>query len=555
MDTLGNEDTMPTPLKADQIDALFAGWDAPGAPGGTLAVLRGGAVVHQRCFGLASLELRVKNGPETRFHIASITKTFVAAASALLVESGKLDLDEDVRGIVSELKVDKPVPIRRLLGMTSGLRDSWELMQLSGVGTDQARTIEDYLDIAFNQRHFSFPVGTRNVYTNINFILMALVVARRSGRPFATFLADEVLTPLGMTQTRLRDEPYDVAENLANSYLPQADGSWKKGVFSIGLGGAGGLISNLPDLVRWQGMFRAGGIGVAKIAKLMATPGKLADDRPTNYGLGLGIRKYRGLDLWTHGGGLPGFRSVFAYMPGVDFGVVLLSNRDDADTYRRFTEIADVALADEFTEPAPARLGVERMKQASVPGVNLASLDGRYVDRESGEVMTIKVKDAAIEADKNGHALMLRPVGGNRFLEKWSNVDTTAEIEVGPNKAPVIRMDFGGQACVFDPAPVYEPSAAALDACVGRYASDELATTFEVRREKSGLVLKLGPGFQRQALVALEPLGPDRFVGKTELWQGWWVVHAVRMIRENGRVVAMLVSSDRMKDVRLDRAD
>ena len=56
MDTLGNEDTMPTPLKADQIDALFAGWDAPGAPGGTLAVLRGGAVVHQRCFGLASLE-------------------------------------------------------------------------------------------------------------------------------------------------------------------------------------------------------------------------------------------------------------------------------------------------------------------------------------------------------------------------------------------------------------------------------------------------------------------------------------------------------------------
>lgn len=546
---------MPTPLKTDQIDALFAAWDAPGAPGGTLALLRGGQVVHQRCFGLASLELGVRNKPETRFHIASITKTFVAASSALLVERGKLDLDEDVRGIVPELKVDKPVPIRRLLGMTSGLRDSWELMQLSGVGTDQARSIDDFLDIAFNQRHFSFPVGTRNVYTNINFILMALVVERRSGRPFASFLADDVLKPLGMTQTRLRDEAGDVAENLANSYLPQADGSWKKGVFNIGLGGAGGLISNLPDLIRWQGMFRAGDIGGAKIARLMATPGKLADGRPTNYGLGLGVRTYRGLDLWCHGGGLPGFRSIFAFMPGVDFGVVLLSNRDDADTYRRFTEIADVALADEFTEPSPARLGAERMKQVSIPGVSLASLDGRYVDRESGEVMTLKVKDAAIEADKNGHALVLRPAGGNRFIETWSNVDTTAEIEAGSNKAPVIRMDFGGQRCVFDPAPVYEPNDASLDACVGRYASDELATTFEIRREKAGLVLKLGPGFQRQALVPLEPLAPDRFVGKTQLWQGWWVVHAVRMIRENGRVVAMLVSSDRMKDVRLDRAD
>ena len=544
---------MPTSLKIDQIDNLFAGWDAKGQPGGALAVLRGGEPVHQRCYGLASLELGVPISLKSRFHIASITKTFVGAASALLVERGKLDLDEDVRRILPEIGVDKPVPIRRLLGMTSGLRDAWELMQLSGVGTDQARTIEDYLDIAFNQRHFSWPPGERNVYTNINFIYMALVIERRSGRPFTQFLADELLKPLGMTATRMRDEPYDIAEDLTNSYLPQPDGSWIRGLFSIGLGGAGGLISSVPDLIKWQGMFRAGGIGNEKFIRHMATPGKLSSGRPTNYGLGLGVRKYRGLDLWTHGGGLPGFRSVFAYMPGVDFGVVLLSNRDDADTYRRFTEIADIALADEFPEPAPAKLGAERMKQVSIPGLALTQLDGRYIDRESGEVLTLKVREAGIEADKNGHALMLRPVGGNRFLENWSNVDTTAEIEAGPNKAPIVRMDFGGQVCVFDPCPVYEPSAAALDACVGTYASGELRTTFEITRRIEGLVLRLGPGFQRLALVPLEPLGPDRFVGRTQLWQGWWVVHAIRMVREGSRVAAMIVNTDRMKNVRLDR--
>ncbi len=544
---------MPTPLKTDAIDNLFAGWDTKGQPGGALAVLRGGEPVHQRCFGLASIELGVPISLTSRFHIASITKTFVAAASALLVERGKLDLDEDVRGILPEIKVDKPVPIRRILGMTSGFRDSWELMQLSGVGTDQARSIDDYLDIAFNQRHFSYPPGERNVYTNINFIYMASVIERRSGRPFSQFLAEDVLKPLGITQTRLRDEPTDVAEDLTTSYLPQADGGWKKGVFSIGLGGAGGLISSVPDLICWQNMFRAGGIGSEKFVRHMATPVRLADGRATNYGLGLSVRKYRGLDLWTHGGGLPGFRSVFAWMPGVDFGVVLLCNRDDADTYRRFTEIADIALADEFPEAAPAKLGAERMKQVAIPGLTLSQLDGRYIDRDSGEVLTLKVKEAGIEADKNGHALMLRPVGGNRFLENWSNVDTTAEIEAGPNKAPVIRMDFGGQACVFDPCPAYEPSAASLGACVGRYASDELRTTFEVTRGKAGLVLRLGPGFQRQAVVPLEPLGPDRFLGKTQLWQGWWVVHAIRMVREGGRVAAMIVNTDRMKNVRLDR--
>jgi CubicO group peptidase (beta-lactamase class C family) len=544
---------MAAKLDTDRIDALFAGWDAPNSPGGALAISRGGEVVHRRCFGLASLELGVPISLESRFHIASITKTFVGAASALLVERGKLGLDEDVRAIVPELKVDGPVPIRRLLGMTSGLRDAWELMQLSGVGTDQARTLADYFDIAFNQRHFSFRVGERNVYTNINFILMGLVIERRSGKPFAAFLADEVLGPLGMDATRLRDDADDVAENLASSYLPKPGGGWRKGLYMIGLGGAGGLISSVPDLVRWQGMFRAGGIGSIPIVKHMATPGKLADGRPTNYGLGLGIRKYRGLDLWTHGGGLPGFRSVFAYMPGVDFGVVLLCNRDDADTYRRFTEIADVALADEFPEPAPAVRGAERMKSVSIPGVSLERLDGRYVDRDTGEVLTIAVKESAIEADKHGHALVLRPAGGNRFVENWSNVDTVAEIEAGKDGAPVIRMDFGGQLCIFDPMPEFRPSAASLAACAGRYASDELATTFELRHEKDGLVLKLGPGFQRNALVPLEPVGPDRFVGTTMLWPGWRVMHAVRLVREKDKVVALLVSSDRMKDIRLDR--
>ncbi|MBM3545632.1 MAG: beta-lactamase family protein [Alphaproteobacteria bacterium] len=546
---------MPTPLRTDQIDNIFTHWNAAGQPGGALALVRGGEIVHSRCFGLASLELGVPVSLKSRFHIASITKTFVGASSALLAERGKLDLDGDVRKILPELKVDQPVPVRRLLGMTSGLRDSWELMQLSGVFTDQARSLDDYLDIAFNQRQFSWPVGTRNVYTNINFIFMALVIERVSGRPFMQFLTEDLLTPLGISAIRMRDEPYDVAEDLANSYLPQADGSWKRGVFSIGLGGAGGLISNAPDLVRWMGMFRAGGIGKEKFIHHMAAPGALSNGKPTNYGLGLSVRKYRGLDLWTHGGGLPGFRSVFAYMRGVDFGMVLLCNRDDADTYRRFTEVADIALADEFKEASPSALGKERMKAVSIPGVPLSRLEGRYIDRESGEILTLKVREGGIEADKHGHALMLRPVGANRFLENWSNIDTVMEVEAGTAGAPVIRMDFGGQTCAFDPAPVYEPSAAALDAVVGRYASQELGTTFEVKRGKDGLVLKLGPGFQRRGLVPLEPLGPDRFVGVTELWQSWRVVHAVRVIRDGTRVAGLLISSDRMKDVRLDRTE
>ena len=99
--------------KAARIDALFAGWGA-GAPGGALTLLRGGAPVLERRFGLANLEHGVPIGPETRFHIASITKTFVGAACALLHHQGRLDLDADITSWIPELRpfTGKDGPVR-----------------------------------------------------------------------------------------------------------------------------------------------------------------------------------------------------------------------------------------------------------------------------------------------------------------------------------------------------------------------------------------------------------------------------------------------------------
>src|SRR5450756_431108 len=105
---------MLTDDQKQRIDGLFAGWTAD-APGGSLALLSGGAVAYQRCFGLANLEHGVPVTEATRFHIASITKTFTAAACALLHHQGRLDIDADARSYVPELRPQSPVKVRHLL--------------------------------------------------------------------------------------------------------------------------------------------------------------------------------------------------------------------------------------------------------------------------------------------------------------------------------------------------------------------------------------------------------------------------------------------------------
>src|ERR1700722_15697049 len=170
---------MLTGEQKQRIERLFAGWAAD-APGGSLALLHGGAVTYQRSFGLANLEHGIPITEATRFHIASISKTFTAAACALLHHQGRLNLEADVRDYIPELRPQSPVKLRQLLNMTSGLRDSMESMIVRGIWYRYPRSAQALLGLAFAPGTQRFPSGKRCVYTNINFNLSALIVERVS---------------------------------------------------------------------------------------------------------------------------------------------------------------------------------------------------------------------------------------------------------------------------------------------------------------------------------------------------------------------------------------
>ena len=366
-----------------------------------------------------------------------------------------------------------------------------------------------------------------------------MIVERVSGKPFDAFLAEAFWQPLGMADTLLRDSNTISVPRLADAYIPVV-GGWEKGTWAFGLSGAGGLVSTVGDLVRWHGMFRAGGIEGAPISNLMAEPGVLADGARTHYGLGLGVRPYRGITVQSHGGGLPGYKAMFARVPERDFAFVLLTNREDTDASARMRDIIDICLGDKLPPAAPFAGGM---------AIDPATLDGRYLDRASGELVNL-VHDAAqgaLKFDKLGSGLALRPVAADSYADGWANFVTTLRVEARPHGRPNLYLDFGGQRGLFEPIDGYTPPPNDLVSCVGRYRNANMRSEAEIEWRAGELVLRFGPAFHEEAELTLSPLARD-VLGRH--MTGPWTkqTFAVRFVRHGDNITGLLVSSDRLKD-------
>jgi CubicO group peptidase (beta-lactamase class C family) len=120
-------------VTAEKVDRLFAGFDRPDSPGCSVGVIRNGRYVYRKSFGYASLEFGVPLTPQSVFYVGSVSKQFTAASVVLAAEQGYLSLDDDVRKFVPELPdYGHPVTLRQMLHQTSGFRDFFDLLALSG---------------------------------------------------------------------------------------------------------------------------------------------------------------------------------------------------------------------------------------------------------------------------------------------------------------------------------------------------------------------------------------------------------------------------------------
>ncbi|MFN7115803.1 MAG: serine hydrolase domain-containing protein, partial [Saprospiraceae bacterium] len=189
-----------------KIDALFSKYNI-NTPGGVLTIARKGKIIYNKAFGMADLEHNLANNPETIFEAGSVSKQFTAAAILLLADEGKLSLEDDVRRYIPELPdYSTPIKIRHLMTHISGLRDWGAVAAITGWERGKrVHTHAHVLEILSRQKALNFPPGDQYSYCNSGYNLMAIIVDRVSGMPFADFCQQRIFEPMGMKNTEWRD--------------------------------------------------------------------------------------------------------------------------------------------------------------------------------------------------------------------------------------------------------------------------------------------------------------------------------------------------------------
>jgi CubicO group peptidase (beta-lactamase class C family) len=150
----------------DQVDALFKRWNKPDSPGCVLGVVKDGELIHKRGYGMADLERKIPMAPSTVFNIGSISKQFTAACIALLVQQGKISLDDNIRKYVPEIpEFRAPITIRHLVHHTSGLREFYDLNEIAGRDYEAANQ-DAILELLARQKELNFNSNERHMYCN-----------------------------------------------------------------------------------------------------------------------------------------------------------------------------------------------------------------------------------------------------------------------------------------------------------------------------------------------------------------------------------------------------
>lgn len=523
-------------------------------PGLAVSVTRGPDVLARYCAGFASLEHAIPISPRTRFHVVSISKTFTAAAVLILAARGALRLDDQVRRHIQELPAGITATIRHLLSMTSGLRDVLEIERLRGVWHSAPSRTRDLLELAYRQTKVSAPAGAQYMYANVNILLLEEVIARATGMSAEAFRRAAIYEPLGLTATSARTHDGIVLPNLAEPYVPDTKGRWSRAVDLLGIA-ADPLTTSLDDLTAWLLTLRLGSVGGVEVRAAMAEQSRLRDGQRVYYGLGLAVRRYRGLTVLCHTGSQPGYKAHIAFVPERDLGLVVLSNREDAPPAGLARAIVDGVLEDDFPQPHPVEAAGRRLAETGFAEGKLDAIAGSYVDLESGEWVALRIESGVLCGETLGDPFFLYHAGGRVFRD-GDDYRATAPIELRiefEKNDVVCRLNVGGQAMTFVKCTHPVHARDAMDELTGTYENSEIHSRHQVHVDGGALVIDYGLGGDRGRAYVMEPLMADVFLVRPAA-TGIAYRHVFRFERDaSGTVVGAVVTMERLKNVRLTR--
>ncbi|HEU5101627.1 MAG TPA: serine hydrolase domain-containing protein [Roseiflexaceae bacterium] len=305
------------------LDQLFSDY-ADAVPGASAVLIRGDVIDYAAAFGLADLEQQTPAAVTTNYRLASVSKQFTAMAILLLAADRRLNLDDPLaRFFAGAPPLWRQITLRHLLTHTSGLLDYEDLIP---PGTSAQLRDQDVLELVRPHAGGYHAPGALFRYSNTGYCLLALIVARVAGQPFAAFLRERIFAPLDMHDTLAYEDGGPTIPRRAYGYSLR-DGLWARTDQSLTSAtlGDGGIYSSVEDLARWDAALAEGRLPGPRLANVFAPHAATPDGAA--YGLGWYLR---GRQVAYHTGESIGFRTAIVRRLDRRITAIVLANRSEA---------------------------------------------------------------------------------------------------------------------------------------------------------------------------------------------------------------------------------
>ena len=481
-----------------KLDAIALQDVPPGAPGIVTGIVQDGKVIYQQAAGIADLTDSTLIGPDTRFNIASNGKQFTALAVLLLADQGRLKLDADIHQILpgSLPHITQRITVQDLLTHRSGIRDVYDLLGIQGI-TWWRRTLDNrQIDsILRRQRELNQAPGTLYQYSNSNYLLLAEIVARVSGKTFRAF-TDSMFQALGMSATAFEDHHEAIRGPVARPYFNF--GNWQGYAWVWDAVGDGNLFSSLRDMLHWESLVQhpeRSPFPAQVIAQSQQLPPGLSA-----YGYGLEFGTYRGEAYRFHEGATGAWKATVIRFPGHQLSMVTATNSGKTIPSMQTRQMADLFLP--AVQAAP--------KATPKPGsyIDMETLEGVYQNADGFYFRFQRRKDDFWLIREGRNDVRLVRLAGNIFCQANDSAFQQAFQEVADGSVSVTAYHWS-----HEPYTLVKPAIASWDIrpalLEGVYANAETGVTLQIReiRDKSAVSIL---GSDTASVIFARP---DRLLG------------------------------------------
>ncbi|QHI38794.1 Penicillin-binding protein 4* [Kordia antarctica] len=390
----------------EKIDQLMSNQYKTDDSGATILIAKEGEIVYRKAFGKSNLELNTDMIPENVFEIGSITKQFTAVGILMLLEEGKLSLDDEITKFIPDYPTQETkITVHHLLTHTSGIKSYTSIPSLRDFARKDISPTE--LIDAFKNEPMDFKPGEQYLYNNSGFVLLGYIIEKVSGMPYPEFLQKRIFDELKMNNS-LYGSKYTIVKNRAAGYQKQ-ETYLNADYISMNIPyAAGSIMSTVDDMYLWHKAVRNNAlISKESLAKAF-TNYTLNNGDKINYGYGWAMNMINEVPVIEHGGGIFGYTTQGIYVPSENAYVIILTNCNCNSPSEIAFKIAAIAIG----KPYP-----ELSKKVTLTKEQLQKWVGAY-EFEDGVVRFVSLKDDQLYSQRSdgNAAFKIFPLTQNRFF-------------------------------------------------------------------------------------------------------------------------------------------